>query len=183
MGVSSQLLTCATEQSTLLLSNHTIFRLPVLHQWFLFISPGAGWDVPWTSGLAAATIILSFLGSILLCFVLISRRQHKMLLLSLIPQAVVERVRRENGQIRHASISPGTPAETMLKIMSQLLRGLSPSLQDVILVRTALLQSFDLYTPIGMEKQIQDVVTDVSTTSHSSVDARMSQPTWDQLTK
>lgn len=131
-------------------------------QWFLFISPDAGWHVYWTSGLAAATIIISFIGSVLLFCVLISRRQHEMLLLSLVPKAVVERVWHDNMTME-ALISSGTPAEKMLEMMSQLLRGLTPSIQDVILVRTALLQSFDLYTPIGMEERIRDVVSDVST--------------------
>lgn len=138
-------------------------------QWFLFIAPAEGWHVRWAAGLTTVTILCSSLGAFLLACVLLSRKQHELLLLSLVPLQVVERVRRDNSftrpinqTTRDAFMSSGTPAEKILDMMSQLLRGVSPSLQDVILVRTSLLQSFDLYAPIGMEQKIRDAVGDVS---------------------
>lgn len=60
-------------------------------------------------------------------------------------------------------MNAGTPAEKILDMMSQLLRGITPVLHDVLLVRTTMLQSFDLYAPIGVEQRIRDAVKDVST--------------------
>lgn len=46
-------------------------------------------------------------------------------------------------------------------MMTQLLAGVTPSLQDVILIRTAMMQSFDLYAPIGINERIFSTVADV----------------------
>lgn len=93
-----------------------------------------------------------------------------MLLLSLVPQAVVERVLKDTkfeintryNNNCNTFKNSGTPADKILDMMSQLLSGITPSLQDVILVRTAMMQSFDLYAPIGMAQRILDTVADVS---------------------
>ncbi|MEW5305805.1 MAG: hypothetical protein WDW36_008322 [Sanguina aurantia] len=135
-------------------------------QWFIFMAPAKGWTVPWTAGLLAGTVLLAALAACFLAYVMISRRQHELLLLSLVPLSVVERVRRENPyklyrQDTDTVTSSGTPADRILDMMSQLLRGVSPSLQDVILVRTAMMQSFDLYAPIGVEQNIRDAVHDI----------------------
>lgn len=50
----------------------------------------------------------------------------------------------------------------ILDMMTQLLAGVTPSLQDVILIRTAMMQSFDLYAPIGINERIFSTVVDVS---------------------
>lgn len=76
-------------------------------QWFLFIAPTKGWHVPWTRGLVAATILFSLLLSALLMSVLVSWQQHKLLLLSLVPRAVVDRVLRKS---RLSTSSPGDSA-------------------------------------------------------------------------
>lgn len=140
---------------------------PLLLQWFLFLAPATGWQVPWLSALIAGTIVLAALAAYCLAFVMISRRQHELLLLSLVPLSVVERVRRENPCLilkedHDTLVNSGTPADRILDMMSQLLQGGTPSIQDVILVRTAMMKSFDLYAPIGVEQRIRDAVTDVS---------------------
>ncbi|MEW5307541.1 MAG: hypothetical protein WDW36_009929 [Sanguina aurantia] len=134
-------------------------------QWYLFMAPAKGWRAPWTAGLLAAAVLLSALAAYSLACVMISRRQHELLLLSLVPLSVVERVRRDNScklyrQDTLTLTSSGTPADRILDMMSQLLRGVSPSLQDVILVKTDIMQSFDLYAPTGVEQNIRDAVHD-----------------------
>lgn len=57
-------------------------------------------------------------------------------------------------------ISDGSPAGAILDMMSQLLQGRSPPLQDIIMVRTALVQSYDLYAPIAVDRRIQAAVGD-----------------------
>lgn len=147
-----------------------LFSSGSYHQWFFYIAPAGGWDNHLTSGLAAVTVIMSAVAACLLSVILISRKQHQMLLLSLVPQAVVERVLKDTkfeidakyDNACNAFESTGTPADKILDMMSQLLSGITPSLQDVILVRTAMMQSFDLYAPIGIAQRILATVADVS---------------------
>lgn len=61
-----------------------------------------------------------------------------------------------------------TPASKMLGLVTGLLQGELPSTQDALLVRTAILQAWDLYTPVGgwleeaMAAQEMDVRADFS---------------------
>lgn len=133
--------------------------------WFLFLMPVSGWKPVWGRGLIAATIILSAIASVLVFLLLLSVQQHNLLLHSLVPGSVVKRVQQglESPQRTYdAFVSSRTPAETIHDIMSQLLRGVIPSVQDVMLVRTAMLHSFDLYAPMGLKEHLLDASTDLS---------------------
>lgn len=148
-------------------------------QWFLYIYPPTGWHVPWRTGLLAAAVLVSLIAPLLLAFILVTRRQYELLLLSLVPrhsvlglhQTTIDPTRRTNHAISKSSTDPitgdafitnGTPADKILDMMSQLLQGKSPPLQDIIMVRTALVQSYDLYAPVAVDQRIQDAVKDVS---------------------
>jgi hypothetical protein len=50
--------------------------------------------------------------------------------------------------------SPGTPADKMLAILNELLDGTVPSVQDVLFVQAAILESADLYQPLNLGKQL-----------------------------
>lgn len=132
-------------------------------QWFLFIMPTSGWKPPWTTGLLAATIIASTIASILVFLLLFAIERHNVLLHSLVPKSVVERVQQgleSPHRTYDAFLNARTPADTILDIMSQLLRGVNPSIQDVILVRTAMRQSFDLYAPMGLAQHLLEATKD-----------------------
>lgn len=48
----------------------------------------------------------------------------------------------------------GTPADKMLGMMSDLLDGLLPSIQDILFIQSAVLESLDIYKPMNVEKQL-----------------------------
>ncbi|MEW5301730.1 MAG: hypothetical protein WDW36_004570 [Sanguina aurantia] len=130
--------------------------------WFLYIMPSTGWSYSWVTPIIVAIIILSLLSAALLAAVMLSYRQHQILLHNLVPLTVLERVRKsgnmfakldgEDGSL-HVT---GTPGDKMLDIIGLCLKNQAPDLQDLILVRTAILQNFDLRAPIGMGQQIID---------------------------
>lgn len=75
---------------------------------------------------------------------------------TLLPRNVVKKLWEEHEvyvkrarKLDSAWIELGTPAATMLEVATGLLAGDLPSMQDVLLVRTAILHAWDLYTPVG----------------------------------
>ena len=49
---------------------------------------------------------------------------------------------------------PGTPADKILGMVGDLLEGKTPSIQDALTIRTAILQSYNLYQPIDLREQM-----------------------------
>ncbi len=56
--------------------------------------------------------------------------------------------------MRH--VLTGTPAQQLLGLLSGLLEGSAPDLQDIVYLRSALLRNVDIYTPLGLRDQIRD---------------------------
>lgn len=135
-------------------------------QWVLLIIPVGGWNVQWVIGLTTVTIVLSAFVSVLLGMVMISRHDHQKLVNSLIPRGFMERVRRnlaDHNKLQPLqSVQGSTPADKILDVMSMFLVGKLPDLRDVVLIRTAILQSFDLHAPIDIEQHIMNAVPDTT---------------------
>lgn len=55
----------------------------------------------------------------------------------------------------------GTPADTMLTMIEDLLRDDMPTLPSIMLVRTALLHNYDVYQPVNLKKHMQGANLDV----------------------
>ncbi|GLI71323.1 hypothetical protein VaNZ11_016483 [Volvox africanus] len=53
-----------------------------------------------------------------------------------------------------AVIDAGTPADKILSMMTDLLDGSPPSIQDILLVQSAILEAHDIYLPINLGKQL-----------------------------
>ncbi|GIL62517.1 hypothetical protein Vafri_16725 [Volvox africanus] len=53
-----------------------------------------------------------------------------------------------------AIIDAGTPADKILSMMTDLLDGSPPSIQDILLVQSAILEAHDIYQPINLGKQL-----------------------------
>jgi len=53
-----------------------------------------------------------------------------------------------------AVIDAGTPADKMLTMMAELLDGMVPSIQDILFVQSAVLESLDIYQPVNLGKQL-----------------------------
>lgn len=63
-----------------------------------------------------------------------------------------------------ATINSGTPADKMLLMMSDLLDGVIPSIQDILFIQSSILESLDIYRPMDVAKQLMQATTlDVST--------------------
>lgn len=61
----------------------------------------------------------------------------------------------------------GTPADLILNMMGELLSGSTPLPEDVILVRTAILQARDIYTPLDLQQQMANCMLDVGPGAHA----------------
>ncbi|KAJ9511901.1 hypothetical protein QJQ45_004504 [Haematococcus lacustris] len=53
-----------------------------------------------------------------------------------------------------ATIDAGTPADKMLMMLTELLDGTVPSIQDILYVQSAILESLDIYQPVDLGKQL-----------------------------
>ncbi|KXZ47713.1 hypothetical protein GPECTOR_33g595 [Gonium pectorale] len=53
-----------------------------------------------------------------------------------------------------AIIDAGTPADKILSMMTDLLDGSPPSIQDILLVQSAILEAHDIYQPVNLGKQL-----------------------------
>ena len=56
--------------------------------------------------------------------------------------------------IRPASWLTGTPADRMLRLLRDIQSGTMPSIQDISFVRSAVLESLDIYKPMDVAKQL-----------------------------
>lgn len=133
--------------------------------WFLFIAPVGGWIPQWVSGLHATVIIISFFAAMLLASVLISRYQYQILVHTLVPRSFAKRVEQNiasNDRKAYGTHQANTIADKVISMMVQLLKGEIPSLPDVILVRTAMIQSLNLHTPMNLEQRILESVKDTA---------------------
>lgn len=65
----------------------------------------------------------------------------------------------------HALRCAGTPADLILDMMASLLTGRTPSPEDVLSVRSAILQARDIYTPMDVQERIARSQLDVSAPS------------------
>jgi hypothetical protein len=80
-----------------------------------------------------------------------------MLLFALLPERVVDKIRQDasHGGLWHSNDADSksafmlsdTPAKRMLRILGCILEGMQPAMQDVAMVRSALLQCWNIYVP------------------------------------
>jgi hypothetical protein len=143
-------------------------RAPRAPQWQLRLEPEDGWVPAWRAPLIAVVVVVSVLLSLLLAMVLVSRAQHKQLLHVLVPRNVLRELWAQEETWGKGPeqrwLESGTPASKILSMVTGLLEGQLPSTQDALLVRTAILQAWDLYQPVGgwLEQQMAEQDLDVS---------------------
>ena len=61
----------------------------------------------------------------------------------------------------HCPLRAGTPAAHLMRVTGQLLAGEFPEVQDVVLIRTALQQNWDMHTPYDLAGNIRASDLDV----------------------
>ncbi|KAJ9515811.1 hypothetical protein QJQ45_008651 [Haematococcus lacustris] len=85
---------------------------------------------------------------------------HQMLLFSLVPKTLVAQLREGDAFLADNKelglVMQGTPAERMLALLGQVLHGLQPRVSEVLYLKAALLQSWNLYQPLDLGKQLQE---------------------------
>lgn len=91
--------------------------------------------------------------------------------------------------IPHAACPPGrpgypagTPADLILSMMACLLDGRMPDLRQIVLVRTAIRENYDIYMPMGISQQLKDANMDVSEGQRLRLWLRLRlRPGWDGM--
>ncbi|GIL46288.1 hypothetical protein Vafri_3305 [Volvox africanus] len=126
-------------------------------QWLLRVYPLSGWAPSWMVGMLVAVILISLSLAALTFMLLVSRRQHQLLLNALLPKDMIRELKREPatalGETR--ILEAETPADMLLGMMGQLLEGRIPDLRDVVFIRTALMRNMDVYSPLNLKKHIK----------------------------
>ncbi|GFH25582.1 phosphodiesterase, partial [Haematococcus lacustris] len=124
------------------------------------VAPREGWVSPWRDGVLALVVLLSLILCGLLMAFLVHWRMHQMLLFSLVPKTLVAQLREGDAFLADNKelglVMQGTPAERMLALLGQVLHGLQPRVSEVLYLKAALLQSWNLYQPLDLGKQLQE---------------------------
>ncbi|KAL6758836.1 hypothetical protein V8C86DRAFT_1412941 [Haematococcus lacustris] len=133
---------------------------PLAAKYHMEIAPRDGWVSPWRDGVLALVVLLSLILCGLLTAFLVHWRMHQMLLFSLVPKTLVAQLREGDAFLADNKelglVMQGTPAERMLALLGQVLHGLQPRVSEVLYLKAALLQSWNLYQPLDLGKQLQD---------------------------
>ncbi|PNH12446.1 Calcium/calmodulin-dependent 3',5'-cyclic nucleotide phosphodiesterase 1C [Tetrabaena socialis] len=142
-----------------------IIELPN-NQWILRLSPSTGsWQPSWYAPVLAGLVVLAVVVCGLQFVVLVSRRQHQMLLEALLPRELIEDlVSRDTASIGPRVMQTDTPADTLLKMMGCLLEGGTPDLRDVLFLRTTVLRNLDIYQPLDLRGHIKGANLDADVT-------------------
>ncbi|KAJ9515812.1 hypothetical protein QJQ45_008652 [Haematococcus lacustris] len=133
---------------------------PIARPWRMEVAPRDGWVSPWRDGVLALVVLLSLILCGLLTAFLVHWRMHQMLLFSLVPKTLVAQLREGDAFLADNKelglVMQGTPAERMLALLGQVLHGLQPRVSEVLYLKAALLQSWNLYQPLDLGKQLQE---------------------------
>ncbi|KAJ9516140.1 hypothetical protein QJQ45_024568, partial [Haematococcus lacustris] len=133
---------------------------PLAAKYRMEVAPRDGWVSPWRDGVLALVVLLSLILCGLLTAFLVHWRMHQMLLFSLVPKTLVAQLREGDAFLADNKelglVMQGTPAERMLALLGQVLHGLQPRVSEVLYLKAALLQSWNLYQPLDLGKQLQE---------------------------
>ncbi|KAJ9533241.1 hypothetical protein QJQ45_018340, partial [Haematococcus lacustris] len=124
-------------------------------QWCIEVEPLLGWRPRWLDPVLAVVVLLGIMLWGLASAVLVSRRMSQRMLQAMVPASLIKQMEQSHDlTAQPATIMGGTMAEKMLSMMSELLDGRIPGTQDLLHIRTALLQANDIYQPVGLAEQM-----------------------------
>ncbi|KXZ51687.1 hypothetical protein GPECTOR_11g138 [Gonium pectorale] len=129
-------------------------------EWVLRVYPVGGWTPSWFGGMLAGVILLAVALSILLLTVLVSRRQHQLLLKAVLPKDMIRELKNDADAPATPAggmkvMNADTPADMLLNMMGELLEGYMPDMRDVVFIRTALMRNMDVYQPLNLRKHLR----------------------------
>ncbi|KAG2447135.1 hypothetical protein HYH02_007881 [Chlamydomonas schloesseri] len=136
------------------------------NEWLVRVAPADGWTSTYYGGLIAAVVVLAFVVSALLFAALVLWRRHQMLLGSLLPRKVIQDLYKAGGAALEETcgrvvLNTDTTADVMLRVLTDVVCGEAPAISDVMLVRSAIARSADIYEPIiGITEQMQEAHMD-----------------------
>ncbi|KAJ9510123.1 hypothetical protein QJQ45_015613 [Haematococcus lacustris] len=126
---------------------HIPMELELPGKWVLLVGYPGGWqNRERQAGLLALVVVMSCLLSTLLLVMLVNNHRYRALLEAVLPSSLVQQMADKatlkqlalgNGHHMHAR----TPADCILDMMGEVLGGRLPSIKDVMMVRTTLMQS------------------------------------------
>ncbi|KXZ55656.1 hypothetical protein GPECTOR_2g1206 [Gonium pectorale] len=134
--------------------------------WLLRVSPEDGWRPAWYDGIVAAVVVVAAVFAALVFAVMVQRRKHQALLQALLPKELLEEAMAHSvdsfgpARIRQAE----TPADLLMRMMTDLLEGRQAELRDIVFIRTALLRHMDLYQPLNLKSHLKRANLDVDVT-------------------
>ncbi|PNW82682.1 hypothetical protein CHLRE_06g289400v5 [Chlamydomonas reinhardtii] len=128
------------------------------NKWVLRLAPHNGvWMPTWYAPLLAGVVVLGVALAALIFAVLVTRRQHQMLLEALLPREVIrDLVSRDAASAGPRIMQADTAADVLLKMMGCLLEGSAPDLRDVLFIRTTVLRNLDIYAPLNLSSHIKE---------------------------
>ncbi|KAL6753531.1 hypothetical protein V8C86DRAFT_1831984 [Haematococcus lacustris] len=113
------------------------------------------WQPPYVVPLLVVIVAVTLLFSVATFMVLLSRHEHRVLLYSLLPKAAIKQLHAHfdwsadmDDDASQGMVDSGTPAEAILGIMEDILLGRAPSIPKVMLIKTTVQQSLDIYNPL-----------------------------------
>ncbi|GFH24218.1 phosphodiesterase [Haematococcus lacustris] len=116
------------------------------------------WHPTFTKPVMAAMVLISFLLAGAVFAVLLSRHENMALLHSLLPKSTINKLHANFQWTSGASamlLESGTPAELMLQVVEDILSDKPPDLAKVMMVRSALQQSLDIYKPLADDLSVR----------------------------
>eukprot|EP00798_Chlamydomonas_sp_ICE-L_P004428 gene4428-14562_t len=110
-----------------------------------------------------AVLITSLLTSALLLRVLLLHKQHQLLLLALVPTSVINRALDDTDILFRAGHDieedpcdgACTPLTKVLSMTADMLEGRMPDTKDILMIRNAIIHSWDLQSPINLVEQME----------------------------
>ncbi|GLI60999.1 hypothetical protein VaNZ11_003257 [Volvox africanus] len=143
----------------------TVIALPT-KEWALQLSPRRGTWIPlWYTPVVTGVVFLALALAGVLFAVLVSRRQHEVLLEALLPREIIRELVGDGAvQMGPRVLQADTPADVLLKMLATLLEGGCPDLRDVLLIRTSVLRNLDIYQPLNLTAQIKEANLDADVT-------------------
>ncbi|KAJ9508536.1 hypothetical protein QJQ45_012079 [Haematococcus lacustris] len=107
------------------------------------------WQPPYVVPLLVVIVAVTLFSSVATFMVLLSRHEHRVLLYSLLPKSAIKQLHAHFDCCSRRCVCPaGTPAEAILGIMEDILLGRAPSIPKVIMIKTTVQQSLDIYNPL-----------------------------------
>ncbi|KAJ9531176.1 hypothetical protein QJQ45_000837 [Haematococcus lacustris] len=130
--------------------------------WMLQVGLPNGWtNKGRQAGLLVMVVVLSLLLSVMLASLLLGRYNYKELLLTILPERLFDQVTRTRSFLDKSKnwtghyLTARAPANIILDMVSDFLEGKQPSVKDIMVVKTTIMQARNIYAPHDFVKELK----------------------------